>query len=106
MKGLNVMCEVAPRSKVRNPGERGSDAVLSVEGTNFQATKLLDKLQRRHLPARQTLQGGGGENATTILRRQTLSAFTSVYVKQISSYSANGCETMTTREQSVQSKAT
>lgn len=31
--------------------------------------------------------------ATTILKRQTLSAFTSVYVKQISSYSANGCET-------------
>ena len=102
------MCEVAPRSKLRNPGERGSGAVLSVEGggTNFPATKLLDKLQRRHLSARQTLQGGGGENATTILRRQTLSAFTSVYVKQICRYSANGCETMTTREQSVQSKAT
>lgn len=104
MKSLNAMCHLA-----RDSETQGSDVVLSVGGANFQATKLLDKFQRRHLPARQTVYvcggGGGGGLSPTILRRQTLSAFTSVYVKQISSYSANGCETMTTQGQSVRSKA-
>lgn len=100
MKGLNVSCEAAALSEVRNPRRRCH--VVSW-WMNFQATKLLDKFQRLHLPARQTLWDGWG--ATSILRRQTWSAFTSVYVKQIFSYSANGCETMTTQGQSVQSKA-
>lgn len=44
------MCHLA-----RDSETQGSDVVLSVGGANFQATKLLDKFQRRHLPARQTV---------------------------------------------------
>lgn len=75
---------------------------MSAEGRTFRPLNCLTSFSATTcLPDRHF----SGENATTILRRQTLSAFTSAYVKQISSYPANGCETMITEEQSAQSKA-
>lgn len=72
-------------------------------GMNFQGTKLLDKFQCHRLPARQTLEGG---KCHYYFKETNIECFYLCLCQtKISSYSANGCETMTTQEQSVQ-KAT
>lgn len=108
LKGFKVPCEVA---SLPEPWNLKSHFVRW--WMNFQATKLPDKFVAMPLASCQTdnlWQGGGrggvrvGVVECAILRRQILSASTSVYVKQIFSYSANGSETMTTWGQSAQSK--
>lgn len=103
LKGFNVPCEVASLPEPWNPKSHFVRWWM-----NFQATKLLDKFVAMPLASCQTdtLWRGvwRGDRGGGILRRQILSASTSVYVKQIFSYSANGSETMTTWGQSAQSK--
>lgn len=70
------------------------NAVLSVWVMNFQAAKLLEKFRRRFSPARDTrdTQFQKGDKHWVLLLR---------FMSNKSP--ANGCETMTTGEQSVQS---